>query len=150
MHAMTAPARDADFQIFLSNQFTYFVLCPVLRISIIFFYRRIFATEPFHRVTAAIAWLIGLWGAGIFLACALQCRPLRGYWDKSVEAKCFNGNTFFIVNQVFNVIMDFVLLALPLPIIWRLNRTWREKLALSGVFIIGGLYVPLSMKSDIH
>ncbi|KAJ6787251.1 hypothetical protein PWT90_08172 [Aphanocladium album] len=125
-------------KIFLSNQFTYFLLCPALRISIVCFYRRIFATQTFQRVSAAIMWLIGLWGAAIFLVCALQCRPLRGYWDKRVDAKCIDGNRFFIVNQVFNVIMDFVLLALPLPIILRLNRSWRERIALAGVFALGG------------
>jgi hypothetical protein len=83
--------------------------------------------------------LIALWGSGIFLACALQCRPLRGYWDKSVGAKCFNEDTFFIVNQAFNVAMDFVILGLPLPIIWGLKRAWQDKLALSGVFTLGGL-----------
>lgn len=84
-------------------------------------------------------WLLGLWGAAIFLVCALQCRPLRGYWDKSVPATCIDGNEFFIVNQIFNVIMDFVLLALPLPIILGLHRSWRERLALAGVFALGGL-----------
>lgn len=134
-----ARGTDVQSQIFLANQFTYFVLCPVLRISIICFYRRLFSTRQFKIVTTGLIWLISLWGVGIFLACALQCRPLRGFWDKSVEATCFDGNLFFIVNQAFNVVMDFVLLALPLPIIWRLHRSWREKLGLSGVFLIGGL-----------
>lgn len=126
------------WKIFLANQFTYFVLCPLLRISIICFYQRLFSTRRFLLVTNCIIGLIALWGVGIFLSCALQCRPLRGFWDKGIEADCFDGNRFFIVNQVFNIIMDFVLLALPLPIIWRLHRSWREKLGLSGIFLIGG------------
>lgn len=81
--------------------------------------------------------LIATWGAGIFLACALQCRPLRAYWDKSIEGHCFDGTTFFIVNQAFNVVMDFVILALPIPMIWGLQRAWQDKLALNGVFALG-------------
>lgn len=38
--------------------------------------------------------------------------------------------------------MDFVILGLPLPIIWRLKRSWQDKLALSFVFTLGGLCVP--------
>ncbi|OBT87326.1 hypothetical protein VE02_03022 [Pseudogymnoascus sp. 03VT05] len=125
-------------KIFIANQFTYFALCPVLKISIICFYRRIFSGQTFHRISALINWLIGLWAAAIFLTCALQCRPLRGYWDKSVPAVCIDGTTYFIVNQTFNVIMDFVILGLPLPIIWRLKRSWQDKLALSCVFALGG------------
>ncbi|KAF4125908.1 integral membrane protein [Geosmithia morbida] len=125
-------------KIFLANQFTYFVLCPTLRISILFFYRRIFSTPLFMHISAGLIALITLWGIGIFLTCALQCRPLKASWDPRVEATCIDTNTFFIVNQVFNVVMDFVMLALPLPIIWSLNRNWREKLALSGIFLLGG------------
>lgn len=55
---------------------------------------------------------------------------------------CINGNTYFIVNQTFNVVMDFVILGLPLPIIWGLKRSWQDKVALSFVFALGGLYVP--------
>jgi hypothetical protein len=43
------------------------------------------------------------------------------------------------VNQGFNVVMDFVILALPLPIIFSLKRAWQDKVALSGIFALGGL-----------
>ncbi|KAB8266221.1 hypothetical protein BDV32DRAFT_134223 [Aspergillus pseudonomiae] len=125
-------------KIFLANQFTYFVLCPAIKISIICFYRRIFTMKTFQWVSFALNTLIAAWGAGIFLACALQCRPLRGYWDKSIDGHCFDGNKFFIVNQAFNVLMDFVILFLPIPMIWGLQRAWQDKLALNGVFAIGG------------
>lgn len=34
--------------------------------------------------------------------------------------------------------MDFVILALPVPMIWNLQRAWQDKLALNGVFALGG------------
>lgn len=46
-------------------------------------------------------------------------------------------NKFLITNQVFNVIIDFVILALPIPMIWNLQRAWQDKLALNGVFALG-------------
>lgn len=114
------------------------MLCPAIKISIVCFYRRIFTMKNFQWVTLAINSLIAVWGVGIFLACALQCRPLRAYWDKRVEGNCFDANKFFIVNQAFNVVMDFVILALPVPMIWGLQRAWQDKLALNGVFALGG------------
>ncbi|KAJ5591899.1 uncharacterized protein N7459_002268 [Penicillium hispanicum] len=125
------------FKIFLANQFTYFVLCPSIKISIVCFYRRVFTTPRFQRFTFGLNCLIAAWGTGIFLACAGQCRPLRAYWDHSVEGHCFNANQFFIVNQAFNVVMDFVILALPIPMVWGLHRAWQDKLALNGVFALG-------------
>ncbi|KAI9925028.1 hypothetical protein ASPWEDRAFT_119623 [Aspergillus wentii DTO 134E9] len=124
-------------KIFLANQFTYFILCPAIKISIICFYRRLFSTRTFQWATLGLNTLIATWGVGIFLACALQCRPLKGYWDKSIDGHCFNQNTFFIVNQVFNILMDFIILGLPIPMIWNLQRAWQDKLALNGVFALG-------------
>lgn len=34
--------------------------------------------------------------------------------------------------------MDFVILILPIPMIWGLQRAWQDKLALNGVFALGG------------
>ncbi|KAL4969381.1 uncharacterized protein BDV14DRAFT_103850 [Aspergillus stella-maris] len=126
------------YKIFLANQFTYFVLSPAIKMSIVCFYRRVFTIKPFQWASLAINILIAAWGVAIFLACALQCRPLRAYWDHSVEGSCFDGTKFIIVNQVFNVIMDFAILALPIPMIWNLQRAWQDKLALNGVFALGG------------
>ncbi|PYH41222.1 uncharacterized protein BP01DRAFT_306347 [Aspergillus saccharolyticus JOP 1030-1] len=125
------------YKIFLANQFTYFLLCPVIKISIICFYRRVFTTKPFQWTTFGINLLITVWGMAIFLACALQCRPLRAYWDHSVPGQCLDGMTLIIVNQAFNVLMDFVILILPIPMIWGLHRAWQDKLALNGVFALG-------------
>lgn len=33
--------------------------------------------------------------------------------------------------------MDFVILALPIPMIWNLHRAWQDRLALNGVFALG-------------
>ncbi|KAJ5641413.1 hypothetical protein N7490_005413 [Penicillium lividum] len=138
-HGKTLDNKTTEnfYKIFLANQFTYFILSPSIKISIICFYRRVFTTPKFQQVTLGINCLIAAWGAGIFFACAGQCRPLRAYWDQSIHGHCFNADLFFIVNQAFNVLMDFVILALPVPMIWGLHRTWQEKLALNGVFAIG-------------
>ncbi|KAJ5306827.1 hypothetical protein N7508_005842 [Penicillium antarcticum] len=125
------------WKIFLANQFTYFLLCPAIKISIICFYRRVFTTPKFQKASFALNTLIAAWGTGIFLACAGQCRPLRAYWDKSIEGTCFNANEFIIVNQAFNILMDFAILVLPIPMIWNLHRAWQDKLALNGVFALG-------------
>ncbi|BCS21235.1 uncharacterized protein APUU_21667S [Aspergillus puulaauensis] len=126
------------YKIFLANEFTYFLLSPAIKISIVCFYRRVFTVKPFQWASFAINTLIALWGAAIFIACGLQCRPLRSYWDHSINGTCFDSNEFIIVNQIFNVIMDFVILALPVPMIWNLQRAWQDKLALNGVFALGG------------
>ncbi|BCR87244.1 uncharacterized protein ACHE_31231A [Aspergillus chevalieri] len=124
-------------KIFLANQFTYFLLCPAIKTSIVCFYRRVFTTQKFQHLTFALNTLIVTWAAGIVIACGLQCRPIESFWDPRVEGKCFDQNKFLVVNQIFNVVIDFVILALPVPMIWNLQRAWQDKLALNGVFALG-------------
>lgn len=92
-----------------------------------------------HRITSGFIALVALWGVGIFITCASQCRPLAGFWDPRIDAACIDMRLFFNVNQVFNVVTEIFLLVLPFPIIRKLKQTRRTKLALSGVFLLGGL-----------
>ena len=64
-------------------------------------------------------------------------------WDKTMNPTCsVNVYDFFIGNAVPNIITDWALLVLPIPYIWRLHQVRAQKVALCGVFGLGGLYVP--------
>jgi len=69
-----------------------------------------------------------------------QCDPVRGFWDHTVPAKCkVNVYAFFIGNAVPNIITDWALLILPIPYVWRLQKSRVQKIALCGIFLLGGL-----------
>ena len=73
------------------------------------------------------------------LVTVFQCVPVSGYWNKKIPAKCINDDQFFISSSIVNIITDFFLILLPIPYIWRLHRTTPQKIALAGIFILGGL-----------
>ena len=61
-------------------------------------------------------------------------------WDKSMNPSCaVNVYAFFIGNAVPKIVTDWALLFLPTPYIWRLQQKTAQKLALCGVFGLGGL-----------
>ena len=70
----------------------------------------------------------------------LQCSPVSGYWNRAIPAKCIvDDYAFFVGIAVPNILTDAAILSLPVPYIWRLKRTSSQKLALSGIFMLGGL-----------
>ena len=70
-----------------------------------------------------------------------QCSPVQGFWDHTISASCsVNVYAFFIGNAVPNILTDWALLVLPIPYIWRLQQNRTTKIALCGVFLLGGLY----------
>ena len=79
------------------------------------------------------------WGVATFLAAALQCRPLYAFWDPAVNGHCFNALQYILGVQGVNIALDFAILCLPMPLVWSLRRPWQDKVALSVVFLLGGL-----------
>ncbi|GLA54045.1 hypothetical protein AnigIFM63604_011572 [Aspergillus niger] len=110
--------------------------------SILMFYWRIFGMSNIRYPIYLIAFVVTGWGLGVILTTIFQCLPVHGFWDKTIPSHCgVNVNNFFIGNAVPNILTDWALLTLPLPYVWKLQRSASQKLALTGVFIMGGLYV---------
>ena len=74
-----------------------------------------------------------------FLVIIFQCRPIRGAWDPTVEAKCVELNLVVMIMGGMNVLTDLILVCAPLPTIWGLQMETKVKLQLMGVFCVGGL-----------
>ena len=71
-----------------------------------------------------------------------QCSPIAYTWDKAiVGGHCINVHVMWIVQDIFFLVLDIYVVVLPLPMIWNLQITRPEKIAISGVFLLGSLYV---------
>lgn len=60
-----------------------------------------------------------------------------------------NRDALWLSTAIVHIITDVILLAMPMPILIRLNLPKRQRVALVLVFALGGLYVPLSPVSPI-
>lgn len=69
----------------------------------------------------------------------LQCSPAKALWDPRVKGQCIDISIELVGSSVLNVATNFLILALPLPILWRLQISMRKKLQLVGIFLLGGV-----------
>lgn len=68
----------------------------------------------------------------------LGCTPFAYNWDKkNIDGHCVNLVAFFRWNGICNLLLDFLVLVLPIPMVWRLKIASRQKLELSGIFLLG-------------
>ena len=108
--------------------------------SFLFLYYRIFGVVKYFRYalwgTAIIVW--SFWAACTIVA-FLGCLPFARNWDRTIPGHCVNLTAFFRWNGVCNLLIDFLILLLPLPMVWRLNISIRQRIELSGVFLLGVL-----------
>ena len=126
------------------------VYCPVnvlVKASILLQYSRIFNPGGKKNLPIFIAIHVFLWTIILFYLIIMffnifQCSPREVIWNKlSTTGHCYNAYAIIKATGVFNVILDFGILILPLSSIWKLQMTLRKKLLISGIFAIGSLWV---------
>jgi hypothetical protein len=73
------------------------------------------------------------------LGSIFACVPVRAFWTKEEPSTCLNQYVMWFVNASINIVTDFAIFVLPLPVIRSLNLARRQKQGLIGIFAIGGL-----------
>ena len=123
---------------YVSEQF-YGVAITAIKVSILFFYKRVFSTSPFRRQIYAVGFLVLGWFVTNNTIFAFQCRPIRKAWDFELSGHCLNPLRVITIVQVFNVVLDGILLALPISAVLRLQMSTTRKLSVLAFFLLGGL-----------
>ena len=102
----------------------------------------LFPTRNFKRFCRAMITITGLWAIAAFFSTLLQCQPIALFWDKSIKGgHCLDLIPIGVANASLSLVGDVVILAMPIPMIWGLQLNIRKKIAVSGIFLLGGLYV---------
>lgn len=65
-------------------------------------------------------------------ATLFTCTPVKRNWDKKVNGHCFDSLTFIYVNAGANIIIDLVVVALPFPVIYKLQKN-RTEIAIGAI-----------------
>ncbi|KAI9782522.1 MAG: hypothetical protein M1816_001860 [Peltula sp. TS41687] len=119
-----------------------YVLCvTAIKISILCLYRRLFPIQAFRRMSYVVDVLCVLWLIAAELASLLACIPARKFWDPLSSGRCLNFNTYFLGIEVANTIIDVIILCLPLHMIRNLHLPFRQKIALSMIFLVGAFVI---------
>ncbi|KAI1818235.1 hypothetical protein GGS20DRAFT_581654 [Poronia punctata] len=119
------------------------------KLSILFFYRRVFLGKRFALVTLTLLILSSVWGVAFFFATLFTCYPVSYAWTTNegtpeFDAHCYNPVPMFYGSAVSNMIMDIFILIIPAPMVWRLVLPTRQKMAIIGIFLLGAFVVGIT------
>ncbi|KAL2807800.1 hypothetical protein BJX63DRAFT_425109 [Aspergillus granulosus] len=138
----------------------YATTVPMVKLSVLFLYRRIF------RLTWTLyfcAFLSVGYTIAVTSTISLACVPTSYFWTQWVDplsgGYCrINLYMFYLWNGVANLFTDVIILCLPMPIVWKLQMPKSQKWAISGIFLLGGfvcvativrIYTITKMKSSV-
>ncbi|PWY74293.1 integral membrane protein [Aspergillus heteromorphus CBS 117.55] len=118
-----------------------------VKISIVIFLKRILGTvRAFSIVSNILIAFIVCWAVTALLGNTFQCWPVQYYYDKTLDGHCMGGQrSFFQAMGAIALVEDVIILCLPTPIIWGLQITFRQKVAVTLVFSLGGLVCIFSL-----
>lgn len=69
-----------------------------------------------------------------------QCSPRKKIWNPLMNTgHCIDTSAAYLSTAIFNVITDFAILILPMPILWKLQMPRKKKIQTTAVFATGFL-----------
>jgi hypothetical protein len=108
------------------------------KISILLLYHRLSKLRWFKICTYIVMAIVGSYSLGIVIALIFPCQPIAMNWDLSItDGKCIDKAGIYLATAAVNVITDFIILALPIPVVLSLQMRRIQKLAVIGLFMVG-------------
>ncbi|KAJ5356438.1 hypothetical protein N7517_011047 [Penicillium concentricum] len=112
----------------------------LVKLALLLFYLRIFTTCKFQILIYIVGALVLAVGVADLLEIFLQCRPLAYGWDQSIPGeKCIHPVTAYQTLVPLNIFTGLLILVMPMPTLWKLHIPLGQRLAVTGVFLLGGL-----------
>ncbi|KAF2124732.1 hypothetical protein P153DRAFT_370646 [Dothidotthia symphoricarpi CBS 119687] len=142
----TAETRITSRKITMAIEMNYMICTTLVKVSILCFYR---------RITGALtnSFVYWVWGAIIFcvvycvlfiLLIAFNCTPAAGFfnlynpvWVAQHEVHCRDEGALVVAATTISTVIDFMVGLLPVSLVWKIQISKRQKLALCGIFGVG-------------
>ena len=127
------------------NTYCYVIGTMLAKLSLLLLLYRIFGINFKFRIACwTLGFVLVVWAVVTFLLMIFSCRPIQANWNILLyldpKTHCFPKA--YVLSDVFgycNIITDFSLLFLPIPMMYKLQMNSRKKLSVGGVFATGSL-----------
>ena len=108
------------FQTIYANQLVQLFAVGPTKLSVLLFYRRIFVGKIFGIVTWILMVLVAIWTIAFFFTNLLECIPVDRAWAHVVggypDPKCMDAVAMYLAQAYIDVILDFIILIIPIPL----------------------------------
>lgn len=120
----------------------YFAQITLLKLSLLFFYLRIFPGMYVRRLLWGTVAFNCVFGAAFVVAAIFQCSPIPYYWlrwDGEHRGTCVDINALSWSNAGISIGLDVFMLVVPIWQLSGLKMHWKKKLGVGAMFLVGTL-----------
>ncbi|KAI0188020.1 hypothetical protein EV127DRAFT_137650 [Xylaria flabelliformis] len=140
---LTPEQLTIQVKLLLICEFTYLLGVAFIKLSMLFLYHRIYTTPTFKRWVYFVIVLDVIYIIAFIPIFLTNCIPLSQYWDPKPTGWCRDTVISDSATVAGNLLLDIFVLGLPLPVLWRLQMSVRDKITVTAMFSIGIVTVAL-------
>ena len=135
--------RIPPTQAFFATSISFAFSASAIKLSVLFYYRRIFPEQQFRIICIFVGLVVIAWFIAYMFLEFFTCIPFAYYWNKAIPGgHCINQNhVAYYGTTPPDVLTNLALLVLPIPYLWRLQMQRAKKIAITVIFVLGTLYV---------
>lgn len=129
-------------KLFYIDESFYLTVLVLTKISILFFYLRIFPQKKFRWTCYGVMAWVGVSRVIFVFMQIFQCIPIEFVWQGWLGTfgshRCLNVHALTYTAAAFSITQDLViLLIMPLPLLWNLNTGLRQRIDIGIMFSLG-------------
>ena len=114
------------------------------KLSILAFYKHVFMKPSFIYQANFMALVVLAWLIAFFFTTLFQAWPIYQNWT-GVGRKLLDELSMYLALGISDVLTDFIILCLPIPVIHSLHVTTTKKIMVGAILGLGFLYVTASL-----
>lgn len=122
------------------TQIFYWPISAFTKLAFLFFYLRIFPRVELRKYVFGTMGLTFLYWAVYQFGNIFYCTPISLVWqgwDGQHPGKCLDINKFLLSAAPVNILLDLIIIVMPIRDILILSLSWRRKLAIMSIFLVG-------------
>lgn len=149
------PFDDITFvlEMYYYSEILYLIVVFMTKISICFFYLRIFPKKEFRMRVFVIIGLSAVCAVAFIVVTIFQCTPIPGAWlswDGTYESVCRDVQTQALWAAISSIILDVATIFVPMTELWALNMSLRKKLGVMTMFATGVFVVVVQILRIVY
>lgn len=93
--------------------------------------------SPFDVSVIILSILLILYYVATIFAKIWECIPITRAWDQSIPGHCIDVLMLVNVDGIFNAVTDFIIVIMPLWVVWNMNMKVTKKAYVVLAFTFG-------------
>ena len=117
----------------------------LVKLSMLIMYRRVFDTRIIRILVNNVGNANATWVLLLIALTVFQCIPVQRAWNPNIPGECLDTKALFIGNAIPHIVIDLIMVAMPIHPVSKLELPLSQRIALIGIFMLGGIVCIVSM-----